>query len=236
MNQEAQAAAGSVGFLIVCIPMVLVTLFQAIFFMKKAWKNGLDIGMPKEKLVRGLRSGTITAIAPSFAVLIALVGLIAIVGPALAWLRLSVIGAIMFEGLAADTALTQMGTAVGDAGYGVDAFACIVWVMAIASSGWLILTGLFTHKLEGIRTKVVAGREYLLPVVSVGACLGCFGYQTSKFVITLSRSTISALVSAAVMIVLTIIANKTKIGWIKEWSLGIAMVCGMFAAVIGLQV
>lgn len=236
MPQETAAVANSVGFWIVCAPMVIVTLLQSIIFMRKAWKAGRKMGMPAEQIKRGMRSGAITAIAPSFAVMIALVGLISMVGSALAWLRLSVIGAIMFEGLAVSEALSAMGTAVGDPGYTLPAFANVIWVMAIGSSGWLLFTGLFTHKLDGIRNKAVGGRTYLLPIISVCAVLGAFGYQAAKQAVTFSRSTIAVLVSAAVMVAITLAADKTGKRWIKDWSLGIAMICGMFAAVIGLSV
>lgn len=236
MTPEVLKVANSPGFWAICIPMVLIVLLQAYVFMKKAWKTGLEMGIPKQQMMQGLRSGAITSIAPAFSVLIALVGLIAIVGSALAWLRLSVIGAIMFEGLAAETALTALGTSVGDAGYNLTAFANIAWVMALGSCGWLLISGLFTHKLEAIRLKAVRGRTELLPVFTICAILGAFGYQVAKHAVTISRSTVAVVASALFMILLNYIANKTGKRWIKEWSLGFSMLVGMFVATVGMTV
>lgn len=236
MSPEVIKISNSPGFWMVCIPMVFVGLFQAYIFMRKAWKSGLEMGISKDQMSRGLRSGAITSIAPAFSVLIALVGLIAIVGGALAWLRLSVIGAIMFEGLAAQTALTAMGTAVGDSGYTPTAFANVIWVMALGSGGWLLISGLFTDKLEFIRLKAVRGKAELLPVFTICAILGAFGYQVAKHAVTISRSTVAVVASALFMILLNYIANKTGKRWIKEWSLGFAMLIGMFMATIGMSV
>jgi hypothetical protein len=233
MTPEVAKIANSPGFWLVCIPMVLVMLFQSYIFMKKAWKFGVSMGIPKEKMVRGLRSGAITSIAPAFSVLIALVGLIAIVGSALAWQRLSVIGAIMYEGFAAQTALAAMGTAVGDPGYTPVAFANCVWVMALGSAGWILITALLTHKLEWLRIKAVRGKMELLPICTICAVLGAFGYQVAKHAVTVSRSTIAVVASALCMILLNYITNKTGKRWIREWSLGFAMLVGMFAATIG---
>lgn len=234
MTNEVKAMTSTLGFWAVCSPMVVITLFQALLFMRKAWKTGLDIGMSKETMKRGLLSGANTAIAPAFSVMIALVGLISMVGPALAWLRLSVIGAIMFEGLAVNEALDAMGESLG--GYSPSAFACIIWVMAIGSSGWLLVSALFTHKMDSIRQKMVGNRQYLLPIISVCAGLGCYSYQVAKQVVTWSRSSISAISSIVIMVVITFIANRYKIRWLKDWSLGIAMIAGMFCAVIGMSV
>lgn len=234
MNKDVLEIVNSAGFWCVCAPMVIITLFQAVLFMKKAWNTGQKLGMSREQMSRGIRSGAITAIAPSFSVMIALVGLISMVGSALAWLRLSVIGAIMFEGLAVNESLAEMGTAVGEQSYDISAFACIVWVMAIGSCGWLIISGLFTHKLESIRNKVVGGRTHLLPVISVCAVLGAFGYQAAKQAVTFSRCTISVFVSGIAMVIITLTADKMNQRWLKDWSLGIAMIAGTFAAIIGM--
>ena len=234
MTEEASKIANSFGMWAICTPMVLIMLFQAYIFMKKAWEAGQKMGLSKDKMKQGLRTAAITSIGPGFSILISLVGLIAIVGSAIGWLRLSVIGAMMFEGLAASEALGAMGTAVGDPGFDLTALANIVWVMAIASGGWILLTGLFTHKLDSIRLKIVGGKTDLLPVFTIAAVLGAFGYQVSKHALTISRSTIAVIVSALVMVLLNYISKKTGKRWIREWALGFCMLVGMFASVIGL--
>ncbi len=233
MNPEVQQITSSAGFWIACSPMVLIVLVQAILFMRKAWKTGLAIGMSPKTLRRGVLTATNTAIAPVFSVMIALVGLISMVGPALAWLRLSVIGAIMFEGLAVSTVLDTVGQTV--ANYDLNTFTVIVWVMAIGSSGWLLVSGLLTHKMDTIRNKMVGKRTYLLPVISVCAGIGCYSYQVAKQVVTWSRHSISALSAIVIMIVVTFIANKLNSRFLKDWSLGIAMIGGMLCAIIGMQ-
>ncbi len=234
MNPEVSEIANSPGFWLIGIPMVLVMLFQAYLFMKKAWCCGLKMGMSKEQMMRGLRSGAITSIAPSFSILIALVGLIAIVGGAFAWQRLSVVGSIMYIGFTVQTALNAIGTTVGGSGYTPDAFANCVWVMAIGSGGWLLVTALFTHKLEWVRRKAVRGQTELLPVLTICAILGTFGYLVSKHAVTVSRSTIAMIVGALCVILLNEVSEKKGKKWLKECSLGLAMLAGMFAAIIGM--
>ena len=233
MNSNTFAVSNSLGLWLACCPIIAVMLVQVFIFMKKAWDIGPKIGVSKEQMLRGLRSGAITSIGPAFAILVALVGLIATVGSAIAWMRLSVIGAIMFEGLAASNAMTELGEVMGDGKFTLTVLACIVWVMGLGSSGWLIVTGLFTHKLEKARMALVGGKESLLPIFTICAILGAFGYNVARYTVVLSRSSVAALAAAICMIALSHLAKSTNKKWIGEWSLGIAMVTGMFIAVIG---
>lgn len=236
MNQETLVVANSLGLWLACCPIILVMLIQVFVFMKKAWNVGPKIGVSQEQMLRALRSSAITSIGPAVAVLVALVGLIATVGSAIAWMRLSVIGAIMFEGLAVSHSLNEMGVAMGDGNFSPSVLACIVWVMGLGSSGWLIITGLFTHKLEKARMALVGGRESLLPVFTICAILGAFSYNVAKYVVVIDRSTVAALVAALCMILLSQIEKLTKRKWIGEWALGIAMITGMFAAIINFKI
>jgi len=126
LNSDTFAIANSAGLWLACSPIVIIMLIQAIIFMRKAWKTGPQIGVTKEQMKSGMRSGVITSIGPAIAVLVALVGLIATVGSAIGWMRLSVIGAIMFEGLAANNAMEAMGAAVGDGSFTPTVLACCV--------------------------------------------------------------------------------------------------------------
>jgi len=233
LNSETLIISNSVGLWLACSPVVIILLIQTVIFMKKAWKTGLTIGITEKQMTSGLRSGAITSIGPAIAVLVALVGLIATVGSAVAWMRLSVIGAIMFEGLAVSNALDAMGVVIGDGNFTPKVLALCIWVMAIGSSGWLLVSGLLTHKLDEARMKLVGGKESLLPVFTISALLGAFGFNVAKYVISLNRSTISAIAAALCMVSLTWISKKTHKHWIGEWSLGISMVFGMFVASIG---
>jgi len=53
--------------------------------------------------------------------------------------------------------------------------------MALGTCGWLIVSALFTHKLETVRMKIVGGKEALLPVFTICAILGAFGYNVAKY-------------------------------------------------------
>lgn len=232
MEKNYLEVANSLPFWIIALVMVSIVMFQSIVFMKKAFETGKKIGITDDQFKTAVRSSVITSIGPSFAVLIGLVALISLIGSPMAFMRLGVIGAVMFETLCVDAGAEAVGVLANTSEFGLYAFSSVMWTMCLSSIGWLIITGLLTPKLETFRTKLVGGRDYLLPVLSVAAVLGAFGYQVSKFLVELSPGTIAALVSAVVMIGVNLASEKFKIAFLKEWALGFAMVAGMFGAVL----
>jgi hypothetical protein len=224
--------ANSLPFWIIAAIMLSIVIFQSVIFMMKAFRTSKAIGMTDQQIKVALRSAIITSIGPSFAVLIGLVALISLIGSPMALMRLGVIGAVMFETLCVNAGAEAVGVVTNTPGFDLYAFSNVMWVMCLASIGWLLIAGLFTPKLEGFRTKLVGGRDYLLPVLSTGAVLGAFGYQVSKFIVDISPGTIAVIVSGAVMVGINILSDKIGAKWLKEWALGISMVLGMFSAAL----
>ena len=89
--------------------VVLAVLLQSIFFLRKAWRHGKEIGMPMDKLKRVAISTAVFTIAPALAIVISVISLSKKLGIPLPWMRLSVVGAITYETPAAANALSAMG-------------------------------------------------------------------------------------------------------------------------------
>lgn len=232
MENNYLDVANSLPFWIIAFVMISIVIFQSIIFMKKAFSTGKKIGITEDQFKTTIRSAVITSFGPSFAVLIGLVALISLIGSPMAFMRLGVIGAVMFETLAVDAGAEAVGVVANTPQFDLYAFTNVMWVMCVASIGWLLIAGLFTPKLETFRMKIVGGKNYLLPVLSTGAVLGAFGYQVSRFVVELGPGTIAVLVSGITIILVNILSNKLNAKILKEWALGLAMVAGMFSAVL----
>ena len=89
--------------------IVLIVLAQSLFFLRKAWRRGKEIGMPMDKLRRVVIGTAIFTIAPALAIVISVISLSKKLGIPLPWMRLSVVGAITYETPAAANALSAMG-------------------------------------------------------------------------------------------------------------------------------
>ena len=93
--------------------IILVVLAQSVFFLIKAWKHGLAIGMEKEKMKKTAATAAVFTIAPAVAIVISVITLAKDLGIPLPWLRLSVVGSLSYETIAASNAEGAMGLVFG---------------------------------------------------------------------------------------------------------------------------
>lgn len=239
MSAEVLQVANSKGLWAIAILIVAIVLFQSMLYLRLSFKVASEVGYPREKCVKALRVGLISAIGPSIAVFIVMVGMMSVVGTPITWLRLSVIGAAPTELTAATLGAKAVGVEFGSPQYDLYALSSSFWTMAINGTGWLIITALFTHRLESIRQKAGGGDARWLAVLSGAAALGCFGYLNANTVngvianvakaLPAAMGPLYALVGGLVgMVVITRIAEK--VAWLREYTLGIAMLIGMAVA------
>ncbi|AGB38862.1 DUF5058 family protein [Natronococcus occultus] len=212
--------------------VVLLVIAQAALFMRRAYRSGKEMGMDEDQLKTGLRAGMISAVGPAIAILIGMMALVATVGGAIAWMRLSAIGSVMFELSAAEFGTQQLGYSLGDDDLTEVAYANAVWVMTFGAVGWLVVSGLFTPQMENVRQRIGSGREALLPVVSAAAMLGAFGYLATSEVMSGSPFTASVTVGGLMMLGLLHVADRWELQWVREWALGTAMIVGLLAGVL----
>lgn len=85
--------ANSPVFWGLCGITVLISLAQALLFMRQAKKAAVEVNLEKGLANKAFKIGLISAIGPACGVFIVMVGLMASIGGPMAWLRLSIIGA-----------------------------------------------------------------------------------------------------------------------------------------------
>ena len=99
-------------FLIVGL-LVAVVLGQSIFFLIKALRRSKALGMDQKKIRKTIGTAAIFTIAPAVAIVISIITLSKNLGLPLPWLRLSVVGSMSYETVAANNALSAMGQFLG---------------------------------------------------------------------------------------------------------------------------
>lgn len=233
MSQDVNAVANSFGAWITASFVVVLVILQAILYVKHAYKIAEKINMKKEVCNKALKVGMITSIGPVIAIFIVMVGLMAVIGGPMAWMRLSIIGAAPTELTAAKVGAEAAGVEFGGSDYDLKALSVSWWTMAINGVGWLLLVGLFASKLETLREKVSGNDVKWLGILTGAATLGVFGYLTSGDVVKGGGNLISVVVGAIVMVILGFAMNKfERLKVLKEYSLGIAMLFGVIVAMI----
>jgi hypothetical protein len=223
--------ANSTWLWLAALPVVLVVLLQAALFLRRAWEDGKEMGLSDDQLKSGARAGVISAVGPAVAILAGMLALIATIGGPVAWMRLSVIGSVIFELPAAEFGVAQFGYSLGDEGITETAYATAVWTMTLGATGWLLVSAFGTPYMEKARQKIGGGKDKLIPVISAAAMLGAFAYLLTGEVTAGTPETGSVAIGGLVMLGLLHIADKREIQWIREWALGTAMVVGLLVGV-----
>ena len=95
--------------------LVAVVLGQSVYFLIKAMRQSKVLGMDQKKIKKTIASAAIFTIAPAVAIVISVITLAKKLGLPLPWLRLSVVGSMSYETVAANNALSAMGQSLGSA-------------------------------------------------------------------------------------------------------------------------
>ena len=227
-------------YVIVAIIIALV-LGQSIYFLVRALKRARELGMSSKIIKKTISSSAIFTIAPAVSILVGVLTLSKSLGVALPWLRLSVIGSITYETVAAGNALEPLGLGMEVPITSASDFITVVWVMTLGIMLGLILVPFLTKKIQGGMTKMglkdkkwseIFNNAMFLGMIS--AFLGFVFCDVSNVFKGDTSGLIPVavmVVSAVVMAVCGLLSIKLKIKWLTDYALPISLVSGMAAAI-----
>ena len=129
--------------------LIAVVLAQSVYFLIRAYRRALQIGMDKSRLKKTITSAALFTIAPAISILVGVVALSKSLGLPLPWLRLSIIGSLSYETIAAGNTLNELGLKMGEGITSATAFVTVAWVMTLGIIIGLVLTPLLSKKIQG---------------------------------------------------------------------------------------
>lgn len=226
---------------VLCSFTVIIAAVQAVLFMRAAKKATNECNIDPEIPKKAFRVGLVSAIGPALGVFIVMVGLMSAIGGPMSWLRLSIIGAAATELAAATNGATAAGVTLGGDGYTLEILAVSWFAMALNGAGWLIFTGVATPGLEKLRDKMSGGDSAWLGVMSAACSIGIFGYLNANSIVTkgffnggpaISAGNLYAVLAGALSMMALGKWVTPKHPKLAEYSLGIAMIIGIAAALI----
>ena len=225
--------------------IVAVVLGQSVYFLLKALKRSKAIGMDQKKIRKTIQTAAVFTIAPAVSIVISVIALSKTLGIPLPWLRLSVVGSLSYEAIAAGNALSAMGLELGK----VDALTAqqyvnITLVMTISILVGIWLVPLIGKRLLGGMSKLEAKdakwSEIFQNAMFIGMIAAFLGFVFCDVGMLWNpvegiRATTGLIpvavmgVSAAVMVVLGLAMRKWK--WLGDYALPISLVLGMISAI-----
>ena len=93
--------------------VILFILGLSVVFMVKSYRAGVALGMDRVKMRRAITSSVTFTLLPSISILLGVIALSGSLGIPLPWMRLSVVGALHYEGNVADIAARAAGMSGG---------------------------------------------------------------------------------------------------------------------------
>ena len=221
--------------------IITLVLAQSVYFLVRAMRRARQLGISKSMLGKIISSAAIFTIAPAVAILVGVIALSKSLGLALPWLRLSVIGSITYETVAAGNAIEAAGQTMSELVSDPSIFITIAWVMTVGIAAGLILVPFVTKKLQSGMSKIgmkdKRWGEIFNNAMFLGMISAFLGYVFCD-VGLLFKGDASGLIpvcvmftSAAVMAVLGILATKTKIRWLTDYALPVSLIAGMASAI-----
>ncbi len=213
--------------------VILYVFLLAFFFAQKAWKRAVELGFTKSQLLKVIKSTIVATIVPSFAIVLGLFVLATLLGNAWPWLRLSVIGSVTYESMAANMARGDLLNDVALSEAGIDSFVTIMFVMTAGISSGMLVLLFFGEKIQKGVGKLSSGKN-------------SFGIVAlESFMIALVATFLPGFLASGLIAVLTfltsiiitvsfglLVTKKPKFGWIKDFILAFALLGGMASSIL----
>ncbi len=226
--------------------IIAAVLGQSVFFLVKALRRSKELGMDQTKIKKTIKTATIFTIAPAVAIVISVMTLSQSLGLALPWLRLSVVGSLSYEAIAAGNALDAMGLSLGSVDQlTAQQFVNISLVMTISILVGIWLVPIIGKKLLGGMSKLEKRdskwAEILSNAMFIGMIAAFLGFVFCDLDLLWNpggQAPTAGLVpvfvmiaSAAIMALSGLAMNKLKWKWMGDYALPISLILGMASAI-----
>lgn len=226
--------------------IVAAVLAQSVYFLAKALRRSKELGMDQKKIRKTIKTAAVFTIAPAVSIVISVIALSKSLGIPLPWLRLSVVGSLSYEAIAAGNAVSAMGLALGKIdSLTAQQFVNISLVMTLSIMVGIWLVPAIGKKLLGgmntLENRDAKWADIFQNAMFIGMISTFLGYVFCDFSRLWAPGDYTATsglvpvcvmaVSALVMLVCGLLMKKYKWAWVNDYALPISLVLGMASAI-----
>ncbi len=218
---------------------VLYILAFCIITLRKAYKRGLELGLGKDKLKTVITSSAIYSIVPSISVVVGLFSLATVLGVPWSWFRLSVVGSVTYELMAADMVATGTGyesIAALNAGGDASIVGTVMFVMSFCIMGGIVGILLFGKKIQmGLSSARVKHGEVgalLTGVLSLAIIEAFLPMQLMK-----GKIHIAVVITSCVIVLIHLaVIKKYKCLWLRNFVMADTLILGMASSLAWIRI
>ncbi len=220
-----------------------VLLFIAlccVFFIIRFYRAGLKLGMEKSVLTRTITSSALFTLVPAVSILLGVIALSGSLGVPVSWLRLSVVGNLSYEAIAAEAAAQGMGLRLNSSSLDSSS---LVTILAVMTSGicWGVLLTIFLCPFYSRKCTKLLNRprseksgttfaDWAMVSMFIGFCGNFIGSYIAQAVKGMTASPLRTAVIAGAVMYLCMYFEKKGCRWLENFSLSLSMLIGMASA------
>ncbi len=228
MNVIAEVNKVVLPFAIILISIVIV---QAILFLHNALMfNKKHQMFSKEEIQDAMKSSIIGTIGPSFSVIVVVLAMISVLGPAVTWMRSGVIGSADFELWMADIVATALGVDLGSSNMTAAFFSVAIFGMVLGSAPFMLNLLITCKPLDKATVKSASKKHSFIPMLGFSAELGMMAYWALENGTKGAPQTAGIITSLVAGAAAVTFCQKGKHHKLSNWVLGFAMLVGMVCA------
>ena len=255
----------STGLYLIAGGVIAFVLIQSLFFLVKAWKQGEKLGIDKKKLRNTITSSAVFTIPSALSVLATVIVLAPSLGLVIPWVRLSVLGNLLYETKAAGDAMASLGQEGGISSTITDpaVFAGVAWVMTLGICFSLVILPFVAKPLHKKmlslgkkdeseekaekKEKTSNGIGGFIDIVTPAVFIGLIGAFVARAIAGKGKpetfgdgsgpvSVITLIVAIVSSILLEVLVKKFKLKWLEPFVVPIGMIIALGAAIIAFNV
>ena len=220
-------------YLLVAAGILYIVGLSAVF-LRKAWKRCLELGVSREKLRAIARSSAVFTVVPSISIVIGLFTLSTVLGVPWPWYRLSVVGSVNYELMAADMVADGMGYSsvsemTAQADYSV--FGAVMFVMSICILAGIIINIFAVEKIQNSMNKLKKKRGDWGAIFNSCFFLGIVAAFTPLIFASGTVYALTFLVSMGVVALCVLCMRRFRLNWMGSFIMSISLIVSMAASV-----
>lgn len=218
--------------------IILFVLAQSTFFLVRAYRQAIVIGMDGKEIRNVMVSTALFTIAPAISILLGVVTLAKFLGLPLPWIRLSVIGAITYELPAASSTATALSVSLSELITDPKVYSAITWVMTLGILPSMIYIPLLYKRIQSgmvrMQTKDSKWSEFFLTAMFLGMISAFLGmiFSTIRDGLVGWIPVFVLLFSAFLMGICGLIIKQYHAKWLENYALPFSMIGSMIFAVL----
>ena len=222
----------------VAVLVILFVLAQSVFFLVRAYRRAIQLGISREKLKKTIVSTAVFTLAPAVSFLLGVVTLSKFLGIPLPWIRLSVVGALTYELPAATSTANALGISLSEMVTDPKVYTAIAWVMTLGILPSIIRPPILMKKIQSGMVNLKQKDEKWGDIFMTSLFLGMISAFLGMVFADIRKGLAGfipifvLLVSAALMAVCGLLIKKKNMQWLETYAMAISMIGAMIFAVV----